>query len=430
MSQVNRRAERARGVVPRVAVVGAALIGFGLMVGGAAAQPAAPAPSDSVVVRAVSSEPPMSELRDIGDVLSKLFGNHKVKTEAELQPRPGLSIVALPSIGYNPAYGGYIGVGASAGGWFGDPAMTKVSVFALNATYSTQHQLTIQLKSDAWVPGNAWNFKGDFRYLDTSQPTYGLGPTGAQTGKFPMDFKMWRFYETVYRRTSGPVYVGLGYHLNQHMDILDHRAEGGEATPFTIYSRGNPATTTASGLSANVLIDSRDSPIFTRQGLFWNASLRFYSKGLSSNDDWQELLSDFRAYPVLPAGSRNVLAIWSSLWMTFGHAPYLDLPAIGWDTYGKSGRGYVQGRLRAANQIYEEAEYRFLLTHDELLGGVVFVNATASTLPAGNFGPLDPGAGFGLRIKFIKRTRTNLTIDIGWGNENSNGVYLGTQEVF
>jgi hypothetical protein len=394
------------------------------------AQSTAPTPTDTLTAMRQAGEPPMSELRDIGDLIAEILGKKQFKTEAELQPRPGLSVVALPSIGYNPAYGGYVGVGASAGGWFGDPAITKVSVFALNATYSTQHQLTIQFKSDAWIPGNRWNFKGDARYLDTSQPTYGLGPTDAQLGKYPMDFRMWRLYETVYRRTSGSIYVGFGYHLNVHTDIVDHRAVDGENTPFTIYSRGAPIKTTASGLSANVLIDNRDSPIFTRKGMFWNASLRFYNQGLGSDDDWQELLSDFRAYPTLPRGSRNVLAFWSTLWMTFGHAPYLDLPAIGWDTYGKSGRGYVQGRLRAPNQLYQEAEYRFLLTRDELFGGVVFLNATASTLPAGNFGPLDPGFGLGLRVKFIKRTRTNLTLDYGWGNANSKGLYLGTQEVF
>jgi hypothetical protein len=397
----------------------------------AVAQDAPPIPSDSLEVGYGVGEPPMSELRDIGDVLSDLLGHTTVKTEAELQPRPGLSVVALPSIGYNPAYGVYAGIGASAGGWIGDPRITKVSVFALNATYSTQHQLNIQFKSDAWVPGNRWNFKGDFRYLDTSQPTYGLGPTGVQVGgKFPMEFKMWRFYETVYRHTGGHIYVGLGYHYNEHFDVKDSRADAGETTPYLIYSRGYPTVTKSSGFSGNVLIDSRDSPIFTRRGLYWNASLRFYSQGLGSEDDWQELISDFRAYPILPRGSRSVLAIWSTLWMTFGHAPYLDLPAIGWDTYGKSGRGYVQGRLRAPNQIYQEAEYRYLFTRDELLGGVVFLNATASTLPGGNFGPLDPGFGLGLRIKFIKRTRTNLTLDYGWGNSDSKGLYLGTQEVF
>jgi hypothetical protein len=116
--------------------------------------------------------------------------------------------------------------------------------------------------------------------------------------------------------------------------------------------------------------------------------------------------------------------------MTFGHPPYLDLPSVGWDTYGKTARGYVQGRIRAPDQVYNEVEYRFPLTRDELFGGVVFVNATSSTGESGSFQPLDPAAGLGLRVKFIKRTRTNLTIDYGWGRHSSKGLYLGTQEMF
>jgi hypothetical protein len=389
-----------------------------------AAPPDGAAPRDSA---AADSLPPQ---RDISDVIAKLLGHQRVEAEQELKLRPGLSIVALPSVGYNPALGGYIGIGASAGGWLGEPSITKVSVFALNATYSTTHQLTLQLKSDAWVPGNTWNFKGDWRYLDLAQSTYGLGPTYDQLGEYPMTFVMWRLYETVYKRMGGDVYAGLGYHLNNHQQITDQRAAAGEITPFTTYSRGSPATTTASGISANVLIDSRDTPINAFRGLLWNASLRMYMTPLGSDQDWQEIVSDFRAYPHLPKKSRNVLAIWSTLWLTYGPAPYLDLPAIGWDTYGKSGRGYVQGRLRSANQIYNEAEYRAVLTRDGLLGAVAFVNITASTRTTGSFGRGDPGGGIGLRMQFIKRTRTNLTLDYGWGNAESKGLYLGTQEVF
>lgn len=387
-----------------------------------------PSPADTVQT---SGFAPDSVLRDIGDVLADILGRSKVRTEAELRPRKGLSIVALPSIGYNPAYGVYAGIGASAGGWLGDPLRTKISIFALNVTYSTEHQLTFQLKSDAWVEGNGWNFKGDWRYLDTSQPTYGLGPVDSQTGgAYPMKFKMWRLYETVYRHINGPFYAGLGYHLDQHVDVVDERAAGGEVTPYTVYSRGPGTTTTASGFSANVLYDSRDNAISARRGTYWNASLRALSKELGGNDSWQMLTSDLRIYPRLPGGSNKVLAIWSTLWMTFGHGPYLDLPAIGWDTYGKTGRGYVQGRIRAANQVYNEVEYRFPLTRDELFGGVVFVNATSSTGESGAFSPLDPAAGLGLRVKFIKRTRTNLTIDYAWGRSGSKGLYLGTQEMF
>ena len=368
--------------------------------------------------------------RDVGDVLGQLLGRDQVATEATMKPRPGLAIVALPSIGYNPAYGGYVGIGASAGGWLGDPEQTRVSVFTLNGTYSTSKQLSIQFKSDAWVPGNRWNLKGDWRYLDTSQPTYGLGPVSEQVGgKYPMNFIMWRFYQTAYLRMGKNIYGGPGYHLNIHDQIVDERAVAGETTPFSAYSRGAVTRTISSGLSANILIDSRDSPIYPTTGVHWNASVRGFSPTLGGDESWQDLWSDFRAYPRMGKNPMDVLAIWVTLWTTYGPAPYLDLPAIGWDTFGKSGRGYVQGRLRAPNQIYTELEYRKVLTKDGLLGATVFVNGTSSTLNSGTFSEFDPGAGIGLRVMFIKRTKTNLTVDYGWGT-NSKGLWLGTQEYF
>jgi hypothetical protein len=416
---------------PRFAPACAAAVAAGLVL--AAALPARAQMTDLPPVRqdslgaGLDSLPPQ---RDFGDVWRQITGRGHELGERQMAPRPGLDIVALPSVGYNPAYGFYVGLGASAGGWLGDPAITRLSVFTLNATYSTEGQLAVLFRSDAWIPGNDWNLKGDWRYLDTSQPTHGLGPTVEQVGKYPMEFQMWRLYETVYRQVSGPIYVGLGYHLNIHDEVLDERAAAGEVTPYTVYSGGPVGTTTSSGLSANILIDSRDSPIYATQGVLWNASIRSYQRPLGSDKDWQEIWSDFRAYPNIPFGSRHTLAIWNQVWLAYGEAPYLDLPAIGWDTYGKTGRGYVQGRLRASDQIYTEFEYRYTLTQDGLWGAVGFANFTISTLSSGAFGPLDPGYGFGLRMKFIKRTRTNLTVDFGWGNAASSGIYFGTQEYF
>jgi hypothetical protein len=141
--------------------------------------------------------------------------------------------------------------------------------------------------------------------------------------------------------------------------------------------------------------------------------------------------AEARLYPTLPAGSRSVLAFWIYTWMTFGPAPYLNLPSNGWDTYGRGARGYLAGRIRGIDQLYLESEYRFSLTKNELLGLVVFANGTVTTgTQIGPFGNLDPGVGLGLRIKFNKNSDTNLAIDHAWGRANSTGLFLGLSEVF
>jgi outer membrane protein assembly factor BamA len=198
-----------------------------------------------------------------------------------------------------------------------------------------------------------------------------------------------------------------------------------------VYQLGYPKQTTASGFSANVLYESRDNTINATRGMYWNASIRGFPASLGSDDNWQSLWSDLRVYPHVPRDSPNVLALWNYLWFTFGHAPYLDLPAIGWDTFGRGGRGYIQGRIRGGNQIYNEAEYRMRLSRDGLWGAVVFGSLTATTgQEAGAFERVDPTGGVGLRMKFNKRTASNLTVDLAWGQFQPGRLFFGMQEVF
>jgi hypothetical protein len=140
---------------------------------------------------------------------------------------------------------------------------------------------------------------------------------------------------------------------------------------------------------------------------------------------------EMRLYPHVPSRSRNVLGFWLYSWFTFGDAPYLNLPSNGWDTYGRASRGYLQGRIRGSNQIYFETEYRWTLTRDGLFGAVVFLNGVATSNPETNtLSRADMATGLGLRLKFNKHTNTNLTLDYGWGRDDSKGLFLGMTEVF
>lgn len=407
-------------------MLGAASLALALLPSLASAQGSAPA-SDEPSAPTDSSGVPQ---KDIGDILNALI-HREVRTEATKEVRPGLSLTVLPSIGYNPSYGAFIGASVALGGWLGDPKTTNLSAGSFGASYSTTQQISVQFKSDFYLPNNRWALKGDWRYLDTSQPTFGLGPANSDRteSSYPMEFILYRLYQTVYKRIGNTsTYVGAGYHFDRYDQIKDVRAENGEVTPFSVYSGGTPTRTQSSALSANILIDTRDNAINAKRGLFWNASLRSYLKAIGSDNDRQALWSDFRSYTRFRNG--NVLAIWNYLWFTFGRAPYLDLPAIGWDTYGRSGRGYLQGHIRGADQVYAEAEYRMRFTRNGLWGGVAFASATGTAAPDGPFGRLDPAGGVGLRLKFNKRTDTNASVDAAMGQDDLVRLFFGLQEVF
>lgn len=369
--------------------------------------------------------------RDVIDLLDEWIFGRRVEPRLEGATPTGLQWSLLPSLSYNPVYGFAFGASATGAGFTGSGLHSRPSFVSLSGSYSTTGQVQALARGETSTPSGDWLLQADFRFLDTDRSTWGLGSFGGDQEEYPMHFRLYRAYATVYRRTAGSVYVGTGYHLDDFRGIEDFRAAEGEVTPFVTYSGPGVTRTRATGLSVNLLADTRDNLGNPSAGYFLRGSFRTYVKELGSDRHWQEFWVSTRLYPHVPPGSDNVLAFWIYGWLTFGPAPYLDLPAVGWDTYGRGGRGYLQGRIRSPNQIYLETEYRFGLTRDGLLGAVVFVNGTTSTNPeTQTFGRLDPGGGAGLRIKFNKDSRTNLAADRAWGRGDSGGWFLGLSEVF
>jgi hypothetical protein len=382
------------------------------------------APADSLADAAACPQ------RDLMDILKERLLHRRVEPQLAGTMRSGIAWTMLPTFSYNPVYGFAVGASFAGGGKLGEGPAARPTALAISGNYSTTGQLQAQFKGDIFSASGMYLVKADIRYLDTARSTWGLGPMEPDQQEYPMDFKLTRWYGTLHRHVAGPVYLGLGYHYDDYMDIVDERAVQGESTPFTEYS-GAVTRSRASGVSFNLLADTRDDFVSPEKGYFISGVFRDYMTGLGSDRNWQEFWTEVRLYPHLPAQSPNVLAFWLYSWMTFGPAPYLGLPSIGWDTYGRGGRGYLQGRIRSQNLVYLEAEYRARLTRDGLLGAVLFVNLTATTAPEGQvFGRPNRGGGVGLRIKFNKRSRTNLVLDRGWGEHGSGGWFLGTTEAF
>jgi hypothetical protein len=368
--------------------------------------------------------------RDAMDLLAKLL-HRRVEPEVtgELR-RTGLEWAVLPTFSYNPVYGAAFGALVSGAGQRGR-AVDRYSQIAISANYSTEGQFQAQVRGDVFSPSGNYLNKADVRYLDTTRSTWGLGKVQPGQEEYPMSFELFRVYTTIFRRTSGPVFIGVGYHYDEFMNIVDERAQQGESTPFTEYSGGPLDRTVASGVSLNVLGDTRDNLVNPASGYYLSASFRDYMKTLASDDNWQELWMEMRLYPRVPRLGPHVLAFWLYSWLTFGPAPYLNLPSNGWDTYGRGARGYLQGRIRGVNQLYFETEYRRRLSADGLWGMVFFLNGTTTTNPESDiFGRLDAGFGVGLRVKLNKNTNTNISVDYGWGRDDSRGLFLGMSEVF
>ena len=210
---------------------------------------------------------------------------------------PPVVLSVLPAFSVNPAYGVLFGVATTALLRLGPPPATSASTAGVTVSYTTKQQFNVVARANIFGPSNEFLFQGDWRYLDTSQPTYGLGPAQPEELEDNLEFRLIRLYQTLFRPVSGQVLAGIGYHLNDYYDIVDPKAEQGLPSPMVDYNDGRIVTRMfSSGLSLNMVFDSRDSPIYATRGYYVTGSFRTFPTWLGSDTEWQSFQADFRTY--------------------------------------------------------------------------------------------------------------------------------------
>ena len=321
--------------------------------------------------------------------------------------------------------------GIAAGGAFltSDNRLTNTSSVLFAVKYTQKNQFLIPIQSSFWTPFNNFNFLGDWRFLSYPQDTYGFGGYTSLADAYTVTYKYIRFYEFVLKKIKKNIYAGLGYQLDYHWGIDQINPPPGHVNDFDKY--GFNIASISSGIALDILYDSRKSSINPEGGSFYcNFSFLQNNTHLGSNSNWNSILIDIRKYIRMP--NNNVLGFWSyNVFTLSGNPPYLDLPGTGTDTYNNTGRGYIYDRFIGKKMIDLEAEFRYGITKNGLIGGVVFANAESlSELNSNKFQVISPAIGLGLRLKINKFSNTNVCIDYAIGTNGSRGFYGNLGEVF
>ena len=380
-----------------------------------------------------------------------------------------LKFVPIPIIAANPTVGILYGLAFSSTAVLGDPATTRMSTSSGTVNYSTNNQFLSLIKTNIYTSNDNWILLGDWRYFDSSQPTFGLG-TGPESVKLVttdsieyedgiftkpvpesqmMAYKYIKLSEIVLHKISKSFYLGMGLHLDYHYNIKDNllnldttNGQRAEITSHYAYSKAHgydPESYMLSGFSLNAVYDSRDNSANPYSGRYALISYRINPEIFGSDQNSSSLWLEYRDYfSVSRKHKRDLIAVWAYADLEIsGKRPYMDLAAIGWDQFGRSGRAYIQGRFRGNSMIYNEVEYRKHIwgskKNPELIGAVAFVNATtASNFDSGQklYKYVNFGYGIGLRVMLIKASRMNLTVDYAWGEYGAQGIFINASEVF
>ncbi|OKS86588.1 BamA/TamA family outer membrane protein [Mucilaginibacter polytrichastri] len=367
-----------------------------------------------------------SDQKDLPDVIHQLFHTKSSVQSDSVTSKPEISVV--PAIGYTLV--SKLALVLSGNVAFRTGPQSRISTIIASASYTQNKQFIMPVLSSIWTKNNKYNFVGDYRFYQYPQSTYGLGSSSSIKNVDPMDFSFARFYETALRHVTGNWYAGLGYAIDTYWNVSHSGTASGAVSDFGKY--GTFSHSVSSGITFNILHDSRDNSINPAKGWYGDVQYRTSSEFLGSTQNWQSLIIDLRKYIPFPAGSDNVLALWSYDWFILqGKPSYLNLPSTSWDPNSATGRGYIQGRFRGAQMVYAESEYRFKITRNGLIGGVMFINAESLSAQQGTkFQAIQPAFGPGLRVKLNKTSRTNIAVDYGFGREGSRGLFIDVGEIF
>ena len=367
-----------------------------------------------------------------------------------VKPTKSNFFLVIPAIGSQPATGFFFG-GVAQYTFKGKQEADKYSVANLGIIYTLKKQWMINVKNNILLKNNRIFLSGDYRLYIFSQPNYGLGtdiipPRRDRDPSFSidsiaqsMDYNYFKFHQTASFEVRKNFYVGGGVNIDWYTNINDKELDvaNGNLTYHYNYSQQhgfNNLEYFLTGVSFNMVYDSRDNQVNSNRGWFANVNYRF-NPVLFDNQQYSNVLyTEFRQFiPLSSKNDRYILGIWAyGQFVTRGKVPYLNLPAIGWDQRSRSGEGYTQGLFRGDGLIYLSTELRFPITCNQMISGTVFTNfVTASNKDANTslFHAIQPAAGIGLRILIDKKTRTNLIVDYAWGN-SSKGFYLNAGETF
>jgi Omp85 superfamily domain len=369
--------------------------------------------------------------KDVLDIIHSVFVKKQNREQQNIKRADKkIQFSVMPGIGYTLQSQGVAIVTSNLAFYLGKKDSTSLSVITPGIAITQLQQLLIPLQSIIWTKNNTYNFIGDYRYYKYPQVTYGLGSFSQQADGFTLDASFFRLYQYALRKVNNNFYMGIGYMLDYRWGIKKQLPDSVINTDFDKYN--NASKTVSSGVTLNLIYDTRHNAINPNKGLYINATYRMNNTSLGSTSNSNILLVDIRKYLRPNKNSKNVLALWQYSWLTTsGKPPYLDLPTTSWDPYNNMGRGYIQSRFRGLGLLYAEAEYRFNISKNNFWGGAIFANAqSVSEYPSKKFERILPGIGAGIRIKVNKLSKTNLCLDYAFGINGSQGIFVNLGEVF
>lgn len=369
-----------------------------------------------------------------GQVLSK----KELRRERVKNRNFHYNILGGPS--YTPDYG--VLIGGSALMTFrmnpSDEAQQR-SVVPFSIAVMFKGGLNLMTRPQLFFRNDRFRIFGQFAYKNTMDNFYGIGYTTNKNCERSKNNTEYRYSGIqvnpwfLFRLGESNFFAGPQIDLN--LDKMLKPSPGVVHNPDYIAAGGNADgyKNFSSGLGFLLSYDTRDVPANAYKGVYFNMQGSFYNKFLGSDDNFYQLMFDYRQYKSV--GNRKVLAWTAQSKNMFGDVP-LNKYALSGTPYDL--RGYYMGQYRDKTSHVVMAEYRQMINTDKsnfikrMLNHVGFVVWGGCGFMGPNPVKIEgvlPNFGAGLRIEV--QPRMNVRFDFGRNTVNKQNLfYFNMTEAF
>jgi hypothetical protein len=263
-----------------------------------------------------------STQKDLVDIAKSLFHIKPTKKRKLEDKRVYFSF--LPVSGSAPGgSGNALITSTTAGIYLGPRRTTNISSATFAPYFNFRGRFGLPLRTSIWMPNNSWIIQGDTRLLVYPQYTWGLGTAKDYNDKTLVDYRYMRLYQSALKRITPYLYAGGGYNMDYYANVMSSDTAVHLQT-FTGYPYGTDGRSFSSGLTINLLYDTRNNSINPLPGAYANIVYRFNPTFLGSNSNWQSLYLDARKYVSLNPvriNTQNSLAFWAYYWTYYAVMP-------------------------------------------------------------------------------------------------------------
>lgn len=331
------------------------------------------------------------------------------------------TLAAYPYIFYTPetkiAFGGG---GSYAWHYTGEDSDLSPNSILVALTYTQQKQFIAAITPEIYTKNRKWLLNGFLGFYHYPDKYWGIGNNTPDSAEEDFEPRFWDVDALAQHLIIEGLMAGLVWKFTDYQpgEIL----EGGLLDQDDVLGSGG---STSSGLGLVATYDTRRPRFSSRSGYFLQMQTVLFRKAFGSTYHFNRTIVDMRHF--LPLGNSMVLAVQGFGQFTHGEVPFNMLPFLG----GKySMRGYYFGRFRDNYLLAGQAEFRYPIWNR--FRGVVFagVGSTAPEMGQFTLKDLKPSVGLGLRFVLDPQDNIVLRLDIGFGEDGNNGLYIMINEAF